>query len=116
VHRNAGSHTTTVPSTTTTVRTAEQGIARGTGPGKPLSIDLVFDQAVVEEGDAVVTSGSGAGTPLGSLFPPDLAVGRVTKVESNTGQQSLRVEVRSPIDLQRLTFVTVLRYSPAPAG
>jgi cell shape-determining protein MreC len=107
---------TTVPSTTTTVRTAEQGFASGTGPGKPLSVDLVFDQAVVEEGDAVVTSGSGVGTPLGSLFPPDLAVGRITKVESNTGQQSLRVEVKSPIDLQRLTFITVLLYSPAPAG
>jgi cell shape-determining protein MreC len=108
--------TTTAPSTTTTVRTAESGVARGTGPGKPLSIDLVFDEAKVEAGDGVVTSGSGSGTELGSLFPPDLAVGRVTRVESNTGQQSLRVEVRSPIDLQRLTFVTVLRYSPAPAG
>jgi rod shape-determining protein MreC len=108
--------TTVVPSTTTTVRTAETGIARGTGPGNPLSIQLVFDQAVVEAGDAVVTSGSGAGTVFGSLFPPDLALGRVTKVSSNTGQQSLRVEVKSPIDLQRLTFVTVLLYSPAPAG
>jgi hypothetical protein len=108
--------TTVVPTTTTTVRTAETGIARGTGPGNPLSIQLVFDQAVVEAGDAVVTSGSGAGTVLGSLFPPDLALGRVSKVSSNSGQQSLRVEVRSPIDLQRLTFVTVLLYSPAPAG
>ncbi|MDQ1425074.1 MAG: rod shape-determining protein MreC [Acidimicrobiaceae bacterium] len=112
----AATTTTTVPSTTTTVRTAETGVASGTGPGNPLTIDLVFDQAVVHEGDAVVTSGSGAGSELGSLFPPDLAVGRVTKVQSNTGQQSLRVDVRSPIDLQRLTFVTVLLYSPAPAG
>jgi cell shape-determining protein MreC len=81
-----------------------------------MTIDLVFDEAVVEEGDAVVTSGSGSGTQLGSLFPPDLAIGRVTKVSSNAGQQSLRVDVQSPIDLQRLTFVTVLLYSPAPAG
>jgi cell shape-determining protein MreC len=112
----AATTTSVAPSTTTTVRTAESGIARGTGPGNTLSVTLVFDEAVVEEGDAVVTSGSGSGTALGSLFPPDLAIGRVTKVASNTGQQSLRVEVKSPIDLHRLTFVTVLRYSPAPAG
>ncbi|MGD9753893.1 MAG: rod shape-determining protein MreC [Acidimicrobiia bacterium] len=86
---------------------------RGQGPGDPLLVqgDLAVDK--VQEGDIVVTSGID-----GSVFPPDIVVGRVTLVPppdgtSNGAPRVSGVEVSLEVDPGSLSFVTVLLWQPA---
>ncbi|MCC6438691.1 MAG: rod shape-determining protein MreC [Acidimicrobiales bacterium] len=81
---------------------------RGQGPGQPLLVqgDLGVDQVI--EGGVVVTSGLD-----GSVFPPDIIVGRISKVPppDGTSDGTARVsgvEVELEVDPSSLSFVTVL--------
>jgi cell shape-determining protein MreC len=59
------------------------------------------------EGDLLVTSGAAR-----SLFPPDLAVGRVTSVRAENLGLEQRAEVELAARFSDLRFVTVLLWEP----
>jgi len=84
-------------------------IARGAGAGKPLPVDLVDVATPVAEGEAVVTSGL-----QGSVFPPDVPVGRVRASKVDPGALSRNVTVDPVVDLARIEFVKVLLWRGQP--
>ena len=62
------------------------------------------------EGEAVVTSGLQQG-----LFPPQIPVGRVRGAKITPGQLEQEVTIEPVVDLDRLEFVRVLIWEPAPS-
>jgi rod shape-determining protein MreC len=86
----------------------EIAIASGAGDGEPLIVQSGVDsETVVELGTSAVTSGV-----HGSLYPPDIPVGLVSdvSVDETTLNQVLRITPTA--DVENLTFVTVLLYTP----
>ena len=85
------------------------GIGRGTGSGNPLVVDAGIDpDTPVVEGELVYTSGLAE-----SVFPPDVPVGSVSGVGGGGNPLEQRLEVEPAADLERLAFVTVLRWNPS---
>jgi cell shape-determining protein MreC len=107
--------TTTVPATTTTVPIAELaqrelGGLVGQGPGEPPIVSLIAQDRRgirIAVGDVVATSGD-----CQSLAPPDLSIGRVSKVTERAGSAGPIVEMEPNADLTRLNFVVVVLYLP----
>jgi len=94
----------------TTVRCdRETGSIRGRGRSEDPQIGLLNDDALsrsIQVGDQVITAG---GTE--SLAPPNLPVGRVSRVILRRGDAPV-VEVKVNADLAHLNFVEVLLYLP----
>ncbi len=88
-------------------RSSEVAVASGEGPGVPLSLDFVDAETDVDVLELVVTDGLD-----GSMFPPDIPVGRVAMAEAAPGQLQRRVEVRPIADLAQLRLVSVLQTLP----
>ncbi|MGI9023726.1 MAG: rod shape-determining protein MreC, partial [Acidimicrobiales bacterium] len=84
-------------------------VTKGAGDGKPLSVELVDMATTVAPGEAVVTSGL-----QGSVFPPDLPVGRVREAKAEPGALSQSVTVDPLVDLARIEFVKVLLWRGQP--
>lgn len=84
-------------------------VARGGGADKSLSVDLVDLTTPLSPGEAVVTSGL-----QGSVFPPDLPLGRVSTAKVEPGALSQNVTVDPLVDLDRMEFVKVLLWSGEP--
>lgn len=80
-----------------------------TAVGSPddLLLDYVSRSSGVEKGDRVTTAGSRS-SRLESLFPPDIPLGVVTRVDPEELAQYQRVHIRPFADLRRLDFVQVL--------
>lgn len=109
---------TTVPAGTTTtvadlqnLSLRETGALVGRGPTRPPVVGLVepnprFGQ--LAPGAWVVTAGGAT-----SLAPPDIVVGRVSRVVERAGSGGPLLEVRLNADLEDLNFVRVLLYQPA---
>jgi len=90
----------------------EVGVASGQGEGQPLVIDEGFSAEVdVYEGDGFVTDG-----PAGSHFPPDLVVGRVVARAASDNPLEQRVFLEPAADLEGLSQVAVLLFTPSQAG
>ena len=87
--------------------TGDVGVANGTGSLSRLTVDLVDPATEVDEGEILVTSGLQQ-----SQFPPGYPVGRVVdrEVRPNALQQDVTIE--PVVDLERLTFLTVLQWTP----
>ncbi|MGH9150319.1 MAG: rod shape-determining protein MreC [Acidimicrobiales bacterium] len=81
------------------------GVATGAGARNPLTADLIDAATPVAEGEVVVTSGLRQ-----SVFPPNIPVGRVRDIRPGPLQQDLTID--PVVDLRRLTFVSVLVWSP----
>ena len=82
-------------------------------PLPPLTVEYADRSADLRTNDLVVTSG------LGGVFPPDLPVGTVRRIELAPSRLYRRVELAPCADLTRLRYVLVLpRRSAArlPAG
>jgi rod shape-determining protein MreC len=109
---------TTVPSATTTtvadlqnLTLRETGALVGRGPTRPPVVGLVEPNPRFGElapGAWVVTAGGAT-----SLAPPDIVVGRVSRVVERAGSAGPLLEVRLSADLEDLNFVRVLLYQPA---
>ena len=87
-------------------------VLRGQGSGRPLVVQGELPADAVAVGDAVVTSGLDR-----SIFPPDIVVGRVSRVPEPTagaGNRVTGVEVEPVVDPSSLSFVTVLLWRPSP--
>jgi rod shape-determining protein MreC len=79
-------------------------------PGNPHDLIMRYvpkDQAV-SKGDVVVTAGTTSQrSDLGSVYPPDLPIGRVTRVDE-AGAANQLPHLRPFVDLRRVEYVQVL--------
>ncbi len=100
----------TDPSSSVGVRltgSGDVGVASGQGDDKDLGVDFIAPNAAVTRNEVVVTSGLQQ-----SQFPPSIPVGRVTAVRAPSGEFQKFLRIEAVVDLQRLTFVRVLQWSP----
>ena len=67
-----------------------------------LSLDLIPQNIVVEEGDVVLTSGLGGG------FPPDLIIGQLVNVRRREADLFQAASVQPVVDFSRLQIVLVI--------
>lgn len=78
------------------------GIVFGSGSSGPLSMEWIDQEAQLEVGDVVLTSG------LGGQFPADLVIGRVVAFERNEADLFQDATVQPAIDVSDLEIVFVL--------
>lgn len=89
-------------------RSGDVGVAHGTGEGEPLVIDEGIERQVdVNRREAVTTSGF-----VDSIFPPDIPVGRVAELGVAPDQLSQVITVDLLADIDDLTYVRVLAWTP----
>ncbi|MBA3399633.1 MAG: rod shape-determining protein MreC [Acidimicrobiia bacterium] len=101
---------TTVPPTTLAPSTRETGSLQGQGSGQPLVLRFLeedVDTGRFEVGDPVMTEGG-----EGSLAPPDIPIGTIASVRRGAGSAGPEIEVEIGADVERLSFVRVLRFKP----
>ncbi len=67
-----------------------------------LRMELIPQEAVVKEGDLVLTSG------LGGTFPPNIVIGQVVSVQRQQGALFQEAEVRPSVDFNDLRIVSVI--------
>ncbi|MDX1994942.1 MAG: rod shape-determining protein MreC [bacterium] len=79
----------------------EEGSVRGELTGNLRMIDIPLD-AVVQEGDLVLTSG------LGGNFPSDIVIGQVQSIRQFEFELAQEAEVRSLVNFDTLEFVLVI--------
>lgn len=85
-----------------------QGVVAGSHRGS-LQMEFVGQEAVVRDGDVVVTSG------VGRTFPPGIVVGRVTGVEKRQQEMFQRVQVEPLASLSQLeTVLVITSFLPQP--
>lgn len=85
----------------------DTGVANGAGFRTDLTVEHVEPDTSVAVGDSVVTSGLQR-----SLYPRGIPVGRVTAASVGAGALQQSVAITPVVDLERLTFVTVLQWVP----
>jgi rod shape-determining protein MreC len=85
----------------------ETAVGRGTGDGRPLRVTNVPVAVKVPERETLVTSGYDR-----AIFPKDIAVGEVTKVEIEANQLDQSLTVEPIADLGHLSVVQVLLWEP----
>jgi len=107
----------------TLITDRESGVSvRAIGPGDEgtvvaadgtpgmLSMELLSRHSGIRVGDPIVTAGTRSG-PLATLFPPNLPVGFVSRIDPDRLQTDGVVEVRPQADLNHLDEVVVLTRS-----
>jgi rod shape-determining protein MreC len=77
------------------------------GNPNDLLLDYIQKGAKIQKGDSVVTSGF-TSSKLDSLFPRDIPIGKVTKVEPSELELYQRVHLQPYADFRRMDFVQVL--------
>ena len=87
--------------------TGDIGAANGTGSLTGIDLDLIDPNTTIAEGDVVLTSGLQQ-----SQFPPGIPVGKVKEFELRPNALQQDVTIEPVVNLRRLTFLTVLQWSP----
>jgi rod shape-determining protein MreC len=77
------------------------------GAPDDLRLEFIRHADRVKKGENLVTAGTSTGR-LPSLFPPNIPIGRVTKVDQDEVDLYQRVHLRPFASLRRLNFVQVL--------
>ena len=85
----------------------DTGVANGHGIRRPMEADLLDPETTLEKGQIVVTSGLQQ-----SQFPAGIPVGRVRTAVMRPNALQQEVSIDPVVDLGRLSFVTVLLWSP----
>jgi rod shape-determining protein MreC len=85
------------------------GIIRGEGYGKQMTISRLDPTAVIKPGDVMMTSGL-----ANSRYPAGLEVGTVISAKLEQGKLEQTVVMKPFAELDRLTFVAVLLWTPPP--
>jgi len=80
----------------------------GHGRGDQPTLEHLAATVEVNEGDVVKTSGA-----RGSQYPPDLIVGRVSAVDRAPGAVELGVRVEPAAEVEQVTYVQVVRWTPS---
>jgi rod shape-determining protein MreC len=83
------------------------GVASGTGSLHSMTVDLIDPTTEIPEDEILVTSGLQQ-----SQFPPGYPVGRVVHKETRPNALQQDVTIEPVADLQRLTFLTILQWTP----
>lgn len=102
---------TIIESTSTTTLppgSRETGTVTGQGPDQPPLLRFVqenVDSGPFEVGDSVMTQGG-----AGSLAPPDIPIGTISKVSREAGSTGPEIEVELGADVERLSFVRIIIY------
>jgi rod shape-determining protein MreC len=87
----------------------EVGIAAGGGRDQPMQLSGIDPGVKIRQRELVTTSG----LPQ-SAFPPGIPVGRIEQAISQQGELEQEVLLAPLVDVDRLTFVKVLVWEPAP--
>jgi rod shape-determining protein MreC len=82
------------------------------GNPRDLQLDYLERGTDIAEGQMVVTAGFSTGD-LGSIFPPGIPIGEITRATPEEQQAYQRVHLEAFADLRDMTFVRVLT---APSG
>jgi rod shape-determining protein MreC len=90
-------------------QSGDVGVIRGEGIGKPMSVSLIDPATQIRPGDVMVTSGL-----PNSRYPAGLAVVSVISAIWEQGKLEQTVVVEPFTNLDRLTFVSVLLWTPSP--
>jgi rod shape-determining protein MreC len=77
------------------------------GNPNDLQLDYLERGTHIAEGDMVVTAGFSTGS-LGSIFPPGIPIGRITRASIEEQQAYQRVHLEPFADLRDMSFVKVL--------
>jgi rod shape-determining protein MreC len=77
------------------------------GSPEDLRLEFIRHADRVKKGEDLVTAGTSSGR-LPSLFPPNIPIGRVTRVDQDEVDLYQRVHLRPFASLRRLNFVQVL--------
>lgn len=83
-------------------RTGRRAIAVGTGSAERLDVPYIPNNADIETGDLLVTSG------LGGRFPPGYPVARVTNIEPRPGESYARVDAEPLARIHRVREVLLV--------
>lgn len=78
------------------------GVLRGQAQGNALVIDYLPQADIVKLGDVVITSG------LGGVFPEELVVGRVARVERKAADPLQAAAVEPAVDMNKLERLYVI--------
>ena len=84
------------------------------GDPNDLQLDFLERGAQIAEGQMVVTAGFSTGD-LGSIFPPGIPIGEITKATVEEQQAYQRVHLKPFADLRDMSFVKVLT-TPSGSG
>jgi rod shape-determining protein MreC len=118
----AGKVTQTTPNTAqvTLITDADSAVTARVAPGgatgvvepdvgnpRDLQLDYLERGTDIAEGQMVVTAGFSTGD-LGSIFPPGIPIGEITKATPEEQQAYQRVHLEPFADLRDMTFVKVL--------
>jgi rod shape-determining protein MreC len=88
--------------------TGSLGTARGQGRDEPLIVDSSINpQTKVAKGTGLTTSGIDTST-----FPPGVPIGTVRSVRTGSGGLSLELVVKPLVDVDQLSYITVLKWEP----
>ena len=82
-------------------KTRAEGTVVGQLTGE-MRMQLIPQDAIIEEGDLVLTSG------LGGNFPPDIVIGQIASVRSQEAELFQEAEIRPTVDFDRLELVVVI--------
>ena len=105
-------HTTYVPARINEGAGVDGGIEAETGRPDELLMLFTTRNDVVRPNQTVVTSGTRSRTDKYiSFFPPNLPIGRVTRVD-DAGTDDQRIHIQPFADMRRLEFVQVLTKTP----
>lgn len=81
-------------------------------PNRPGELELsLFDARRVGRDDRIVTQGT-TNPELPSLYPPNILLGKVTRIVPGDGNLDTRVRVKPTVDLSELTRVEVITEAP----
>jgi len=89
------------------VRSADTGAVEGNGISRNLTVRFVDLETVVIPGETVVTSGLD-----GSQFPSGIVIGTVVAARPNPVTGTQEVDVAPSADLERLSLVQVVLFTP----
>ena len=90
-------------------RTRHEGLVGGAGSADEALVMRFVKKSAKDEvqyGDIVVTSG------YESMYPPDIAIGRVQKIRDLEYQTSIELDLDPVLDFSRLEYVFVIRAIP----
>lgn len=86
------------------------GMLQGQGYGKPLLLRYINQNAVIDSGELLLSSG------LSGVYPKGLPVARVTKIQRSDISLFLTVLAEPLVDMAGLEEVLLLRRVPVPKG
>ncbi len=82
-------------------------VANGQGEGKQLKVNYIPPGTDLKPGEPMLTSGL-----QGSIYPPDIPVGRVSQSRDDPGALQQSVSLKPLANFSKLDFVSVVEWNP----